>query len=116
MECERLGAMIRTCRMEKRLTQWQLADMLDVSDRTVSKWERCRGCPDISLLAGLSRILGADLEELLEGNEKGHRILFLSVIGEIEGHEILNETDRQQVYEDLLEWLEEHRKKKNRTV
>ena len=68
MECERLGAMIRTCRMEKRLTQRQLADMLGVSDRTVSKWERCRGCPDISLLAGLSRILGADLEELLEGN------------------------------------------------
>ena len=29
-----------------------------------------------------------------------------------DGHEILNETDREQVYQDLLEWLEEHRKQK----
>ena len=46
-------------------------------------------------------------EQLLEGNEKGHRILFLSVIGEIEGHEILNETDRKQVYQDMYEWMKE---------
>ena len=44
-------------------------------------------------------------EQLLEGNEKGHRILFLSVIGEIEGHEILNERMKTTKYEHLLPLL-----------
>ena len=70
MYSERMGARIRACRIEKGMTQRQLADALGVCDRTVSKWERCRGCPDISLLADLSRVLGADLEELLAGSAR----------------------------------------------
>lgn len=61
------GALIKALRTEKGLTQSQLADMLSVSDRTVSKWETGRGCPDVSLLSALSEILGVDIEQILKG-------------------------------------------------
>lgn len=44
-------------------------------------------------------------EELLEGNESGHHILFLSIIGEIEGHELANERMKTTKYEHLLPLL-----------
>ena len=49
------------------MTQLQLAEILHISDKTVSKWERGQGCPDISLLVDLSRVLGVDMEKLLSG-------------------------------------------------
>ena len=49
------------------LTQLQLAERMNISDKTVSKWERGLGCPDISLLPDLSNILEVNLEELLSG-------------------------------------------------
>ena len=49
------------------MTQLQLAELLHISDKTVSKWERGQGCPDISLLVDLSCVLGVDMEKLLSG-------------------------------------------------
>ena len=45
----------------------QLADRMNISDKTVSKWERGLGGPDVSLLPEISSILGVDLESLLSG-------------------------------------------------
>lgn len=67
MNNSEIGALIRTLRTEKGLTQSALAELLTVSDRTVSKWETGRGCPDISLLGSLSDILGVNIEEILSG-------------------------------------------------
>ena len=50
MDNEKVGALIRSLRRENRMTQLQLAEKLHISDRTVSKWERGLGCPEISLL------------------------------------------------------------------
>ena len=58
MNAEKTGALIRALRTEQGLTQKQLADRLHLSDRTVSKWERGAGCPDVSLLGALARELG----------------------------------------------------------
>ena len=63
----RMGALIARLRREKRLTQLQLAEQMHISDKTISKWERGKGCPDVSLLPELSRILEVDLEGLLSG-------------------------------------------------
>ena len=52
MDCEKTGSLIRGLRYEKGMTQKQLADRMNISDRTVSKWERGQGCPDIELLHG----------------------------------------------------------------
>ena len=63
----KIGRLIYKLRKEKHLTQLQLAGKMNISDKTVSKWERGLGCPDISLLADLSKIFEVDLEKLLSG-------------------------------------------------
>lgn len=67
MDQTKTGALIRRLRQEHGLTQKQLADRLLLSDRTVSKWERGAGCPDISLLAAVAAALEVDVETLLSG-------------------------------------------------
>ena len=67
MDQRKTGALIRALRMERSLTQRQLAALLGVTDRAVSKWERGLGCPDPSLLPALARNLGAPVEGLLAG-------------------------------------------------
>lgn len=67
MDQKKTGALIRVLRLEQRQTQRQLASALGVSDSAVSKWERGLGCPDVSLLPGLSTALGVDLAGLLAG-------------------------------------------------
>lgn len=50
------------------MTQKGLADAMNISDRTISKWERGIGCPDVSLLHELSNILGINIEKILLGD------------------------------------------------
>lgn len=45
-----------------------LADKMNLSDKTISKWERGLGCPDVSLLNELSAILNVNIEEILNGD------------------------------------------------
>ncbi len=67
MDCIKVGQLIYHLRKEKAMTQKQLADALFISDRTISKWERGLGCPDVSLLGALSTVLGVHIEKLLSG-------------------------------------------------
>lgn len=62
------GASIKELREQKRLTQADLAQMLSVSDKAVSKWETGKGYPDITLLEPLAQALGVSVAELLSGN------------------------------------------------
>lgn len=68
MDCSKTGKIIFELRKEKGMTQKQLADAINISDKTVSKWERGLGCPDVSLLGELSRVLNVNLEKLLCGS------------------------------------------------
>lgn len=61
------GAVIRALRENKGMTQEELAEKLHVSGKAVSKWETCRGLPDVSLLEPLAGALGASVIELLSG-------------------------------------------------
>lgn len=61
------GCTIRQLREHNNLTQRQLADLLCVSDKTISKWETGRGLPDISLLSPLAEALHISVAELLAG-------------------------------------------------
>ena len=67
MDYMKIGALIRRLRRERGLTQRQLADGLGLSPKTISKWERAFGCPDVSLLPGLSAYLQVDMAALLAG-------------------------------------------------
>lgn len=61
------GKTIKELREKKQLTQKQLAEMLQISDKTVSKWETERGLPDIGLISSLAEALGVSVAELLLG-------------------------------------------------
>ena len=67
MDQIKTGALIRAQRLRQGMTQLQLAEQIGVSDKTVSKWERGCGAPDIELLPALSTALGVDTTALLSG-------------------------------------------------
>lgn len=72
----KIGQFIAEVRKKKGLTQGQVADILLVSDKTVSKWECGNGLPNVSLMLPLCDILGISLNELLSGeyvSEEGYR-------------------------------------------
>ena len=75
MDCIKTGMLIRKLRTEKGLTQKELADKMNISDKTVSKWERGCGCPDVSLLRELADLLDTGAENILSGalNENKER-------------------------------------------
>lgn len=62
------GAVIRRLREDKNMTQAELAAKLDVSPKTISKWETAKGLPDISLLDTLAAALEVSVMELMSGN------------------------------------------------
>lgn len=62
------GAVIKELREKHHLTQAELAKKLNVSDKTISKWETAKGYPDISLLEPLANVFGVSITELLSGN------------------------------------------------
>ncbi|MDD6042323.1 MAG: helix-turn-helix domain-containing protein [Eubacteriaceae bacterium] len=62
------GNTIRELREKKKMTQRELADILMVSDKTVSKWETGKGLPDISILTELAEALSVSVPELLTGD------------------------------------------------
>ncbi len=61
------GAAIKALREARKLTQADLAQMIGVSSKTVSKWETAKGLPDISLLQPLAQALGISVIELMNG-------------------------------------------------
>ena len=67
MDHTKIGQLIYRLPKERHLTQQQLADQIGISDKTVSKWERGLGCPDVSFLLELSGFFNVDLEKLLSG-------------------------------------------------
>ena len=75
MDNEKIGALILSLRKENGLTQKQLAERLNISDKTVSKWERGQGLPDISLMPKISRVFGIDMEKILEGEIKNNEFI-----------------------------------------
>jgi len=62
------GAVIRELREKNHMTQWELAEKLCVSDKTVSKWETAKGYPDITLLDPIAKVFGVSVAELMSGN------------------------------------------------
>ena len=69
MEQQRIGKFIHDLRKEKGLTQKQLADLIRVSDKTISKWETGRGIPDTAIMNELCEVLGISINELLSGEK-----------------------------------------------
>ena len=81
-----LGEMISSLRKEKNMTQNDLAEKMNVTDKAVSKWERNLSCPDVNSIPKLAEILGVSVEELLnaqteQDNSKLEDIINIALIG-----------------------------------
>lgn len=71
-----MAEVISSRRKELGMTQKELAEKLNITDKAVSKWERGIACPDTASLPKLAQILGISLEELMTANPaepSGHR-------------------------------------------
>lgn len=64
------GKTIKELREKQKLTQRELAEMINVSDKTVSKWETLKGLPDVAIIEDLAKALRVSIAELLTGDLK----------------------------------------------
>ena len=69
MDQIRIGKFIAESRKSKNLTQRQLADILSISDKTISKWECGKGLPEVSLMLPLCAALDITVNDLLSGEK-----------------------------------------------
>ena len=86
MDNEKFGNFIKSLRKEKKLTQKELGEKLNITDKAISKWERGLSFPDIAMLNSLASFFEIDVSELLNG-EKG----------------IKKEVDIEKVIEETIE-------------
>ncbi len=74
LNSNKVGTLLLTLRKEKGMTQKQVGEVLHVSDKAISKWERGLGCPDISLLSELASLFEVNIEQILAGDLKVNSI------------------------------------------
>jgi len=67
MDQTKIGKFIAECRKKNNLTQMQLAEKLNITDRAISKWENGKGMPDSSIMLDLCNELKISVNELLSG-------------------------------------------------
>ena len=74
MEQKKIGLFLKELRKEKNLTQEVLDEKLNVSNRTVSRWETGSNMPDISLLVELSEFYQVSIPEIIDGERKSEKM------------------------------------------
>ncbi len=67
MEKKSMGSFLAALRKANGMTQQEVADKLNVSNKTVSKWERDEGCPEIMMLPAISELYSVTVDEILRG-------------------------------------------------
>lgn len=74
MDQQKIGQFLRECRKEKSITQEQLAEMLGVTNRSVSRWENGSNLPDLDILIEMADYYDVELRELLDGERKSEKM------------------------------------------
>ena len=98
MDQEKIGKFIAMCRKDKKLTQAQLAEKLNVSDKSISRWENGKTMPDISLFEPLCEILDISIIELLKATK------------------LNNQKETNKISSEILIGYSKYIKKKNKKV
>lgn len=97
MNIDKIGKFIAICRKKQKLTQEQLSEKLNISNRAISKWERGICLPDASIMIPLCEILKINVNELLSG-------------------ELLNEKEYNKKAEELLIKLKQQEEAKDKII
>ena len=74
MDQKQIGAFLKQLRSEKKITQEQLAEILGVSGRTISRWETGSNLPDLSILVQISEYYDVEIKEILNGERKNGKM------------------------------------------
>jgi len=74
MDQQKIGEFLKTLRKENNLTQEELADKLNVSRRTVSRWETGSNLPDLGILVELADFYDVDMREIFNGERKNENM------------------------------------------
>ena len=74
MDQQKIGRFLKELRKEKNLTQEQLAEILNVSGRSVSRWETGNNMPDLSVLVELSEFYNVDIKEIIDGERESENM------------------------------------------
>lgn len=74
MDQQKTGSFFKELRKEKGLTQEQLAEKLNVTGRTISRWETGRNMPDLDVLIEMADYYKLDIRELIDGERKGEQM------------------------------------------
>jgi transcriptional regulator with XRE-family HTH domain len=74
LDQKKIGALLKKLRTERGLTQEQFAELVMVSNRTVSRWENGNNMPDLDILIQISDYYEIDLRELLDGERKSENM------------------------------------------
>lgn len=74
MDQKKIGSFLKELRKEKGLTQEQLAELMFVSDRTVSRWETGSNLPGLDILIRISDYYDVELSEILDGERKSGKM------------------------------------------
>ncbi|MCQ2796535.1 MAG: helix-turn-helix domain-containing protein [Bacilli bacterium] len=112
-----IGERIKNKRKELGLTQAELAQKLNVTDRAVSKWEVDEGNPDFSILPNLADVLGVTLDYLIKGKDPEKeeivmsRMEYVCKTHDVEEFKKLNirkPTDRDEAGHNIYEYIEKY--------
>ena len=74
MDQIKVGAFLKELRRDKGITQEQLAEELNVSGRTISRWETGKNMPDISLLVEIAEFFDVSIPEIIKGERKSENM------------------------------------------
>ena len=74
MDQKKIGIFLKTLRTERKLTQEQLAEQFNVSNRTISRWETGSNMPDLSMLTEIADFYDVDIREIIEGERKSEKM------------------------------------------
>ena len=74
MDQKKIGSFFKELRKEKGLTQEQLAERLNVSGRTISRWETGNNMPDLDILIEIADFYKVDIRELIDGERKSEKM------------------------------------------
>lgn len=98
MDQVKIGNFIKECRKELGITQYELADKLNISFKTISKWECGKGLPDVSLLLPLCNELKINVNELLSGER------------------LLNEEYKEKAEDNLIDIIKKEREENKKKI
>lgn len=96
MDQIKIGRFLKELRNEKSLTQEQMAEQLNVSGRTISRWETGKNMPDIGMLVELAGFFDVGISELIDGERKGEKM------GQKEKETTLRVVDYSENERDML--------------